>query len=121
MPKTDKWPLRADLRGKLIEVATLGQTIHYLELGVGRAMIGRYLHRIAMEEGKARPHRRPPLTAVVVQKASGQPGEGFRQAMVESGYIERDDPRSDGQLAKAALRDVHEYWRPKLGDLLEES
>ena len=121
MPKTDRWPMRADLRGKLVEVATRGETVNYLDLGVGRAMVGRYLHRIAMEEGKARPHPRPPLTAVVVQKSSGQPGEGFRQAMVDSGYIQKDDPRSDEQVAKAALKDVHEYWKPKLGDLLEDA
>lgn len=116
MPNTDKWPMRADLRGKLVELATKGDTINYLDLGVGRAMIGRYLHRIALEEGTA---KRPPLTAVVVQKASGRPGEGFRQAMVDSGYIRKDDPRSDDEVAEAALKDVREYWRPKLGDRLE--
>ncbi len=43
MPRTDKYPFRADLRAKLIEVASRGETIEYLELGAGRAMIGRYL------------------------------------------------------------------------------
>ena len=62
MPRTDKYPFRSDLRAKLIDVGSRGETINYLELGAGRAMIGRYLYRIAREEAVA---GRPPLTSVV--------------------------------------------------------
>jgi len=75
MPRTDKYPFRADLRAKLIEVASRDETIEYLELGAGRAMIGRYLYRIAREEAAA---KRPPLTSVVIRKGAGLPGDGFR-------------------------------------------
>ena len=50
MPRTDKYPFRSDLRARLIDVASRRDTVNYLDLGVGRAMIGRYLYRIAAEE-----------------------------------------------------------------------
>jgi hypothetical protein len=116
MPKTNRFPFRADLRAKLIEVASRGETISYLELGAGRAMIGRYLFRIAREEAHA---ERPPLTSVVVRKDKGLPGEGFIEAMVQVGYTKHEDATDERGLWDRAFRETYEYWRPKLGDDLK--
>jgi hypothetical protein len=113
MPRTDKYPFRSDLRAKLIDVASRGETINYLDLGAGRAMIGRYLYRIAREEGAA---RRPPLTSVVVRKGSGMPGDGFLDAMVKAGFITAADTEDERSVLDRAVRETHEYWRPKLRD-----
>ena len=116
MPRTDKFPFRSDLRAKLIDVASRRETINYLDLGAGRAMIGRYLYRIAREEAAA---GRPPLTSVVVRKGLGLPGEGFREAMIQVGYITRDDEEDERTVWDRALRETHEFWRPKLRDDLK--
>lgn len=116
MPRTDKYPFRSDLRAKLVDVATRGETVHYLDLGAGRAMIGRYLIRIAREEAVA---GRPPLTSVVVRKGIGLPGEGFMEAMVLVGYIGRTAGEDERSVWERALRETHEYWRPKLRDDLK--
>src|SRR4051794_6247545 len=113
MPRTDKYPFRSDLRAKLVDVASRGQTINYLDLGAGRAMIGRYLYRIAKEEAAG---GRPPLTSVVVHKTDGLPGDGFREAMIWVGYISAGEEEDERSLWERALRDTHEYWRPKLRD-----
>ena len=116
MPRTDRYPFRSDLRAKLVDVASRGETINYLDLGAGRAMIGRYLYRIAKEEVVA---KRPPLTSVVVRKGSGVPGEGFLEAMVMIDYVTAAE-RDDGQTVwERALRETHAYWRPKLRDDLK--
>ena len=116
MPRTDKYPFRSDLRAKLIDVATRGATVSYLELGAGRAMIGRYLYRIANEEAAA---GRPPLTSVVVRKDKGLPGEGFLEAMVWVKYIPKAAGHDERSVWEQALRETHEYWRPKLRDDLK--
>lgn len=56
------------------------------------------------------------VTAVAVRKAGGSPGTGFRDAMIDAGYIEKSDPRGDRAVWEAALQDVYEYWRPKLDE-----
>ncbi len=116
MPRTDKYPFRSDLRAKLIDVASRGETVAYLELGAGRAMIGRYLYRIAHEEAVA---GRPPLTSVVVHKGSGLPGVGFLEAMVWVGYVRRAAGENEQAVWERAVRETHEYWRPKLHDDLK--
>jgi hypothetical protein len=115
MPRTDKYPFRSDLRAKLIDLASRGETINYLDLGAGRAMIGRYLYRIAREEAVA---GRPPLTSVVVRKGLGLPGDGFRDAMVSVGYIGATDDDDERAVWDRAVRETHEYWRPKLQERL---
>jgi hypothetical protein len=76
-------------------------------------MIGRYLARIAAEEAAA---GRPPLTAVVVRKDSRLPGEGFIEAMERVGYVESASGIDERTAWGRALREVYEFWRPKLGD-----
>jgi hypothetical protein len=122
MPRTDKYPFRPELRGRLVEVASRGETTGYLALGLGRAMIGRFLARIASEEGVA---KRPPLTSVVVHEKGGLPGPGFLEAMRDAGFIKGfPDPDADPAGYRRALRETHaraleethDYWRPKLDD-----
>jgi hypothetical protein len=115
MPRTDKFPFRSDVRSKLIDVASRGETINYLDLKAGRAMIGRYLYRIAREEAEA---GRPPLTSVVVRKDGGLPGDGFREAMIDVGFLEASDTDDERAVWDRAVRLTHEYWRPKLTDKL---
>jgi hypothetical protein len=116
VPRTDRYPFRSDLRARLIDVATRGETINYLALGVGRAMVGRYLYRIAHEEATA---GRPPLTSVVVHKGSGVPGAGFLEAMVWVKYIPGAAGETERSVWDRALRETHDYWRPKLQDDLK--
>jgi hypothetical protein len=116
MPRTDKYPFRSDLRAKLIDIASRGLTISYLALGAGRAMIGRYLYRIAHEEAVA---GRPPLTSVVVRKDTGLPSDGFLEAMVWVGYVSSTDAEDERSVWERALSETHEYWRPKLRDSLK--
>jgi hypothetical protein len=113
LPKTDKFPFRSDLRAKLIDVASRGETINYLALGAGRAMIGRYLYRIAREEAQA---NRPPLTSVVVQKTTGMPGAGFREAMLDAGYLDVSSEDDERTIWERAFTETCAYWRPKLRD-----
>jgi ribosomal protein L2 len=79
-------------------------------------MIGRYLYRIAKEEAEA---GRPPLTSVVVRKGSGMPGEGFLEAMAMIGYVAAVDGNDEQEVWERAVRETHEYWRPKLRDDLK--
>ena len=116
MPRTDRYPFRSDIRAKLIDVASLGQTINYLDLKAGRAMIGRYLYRIAHEEAAA---GRKPLTSVVVRKDTGMPADGFIDAMVQVRYIPSSEGVDERSVWEEALRETHEYWRPKLHDDLK--
>ncbi len=113
MPKTNKYPYRADIHVKLIRTAIEGKTITYAEVGGGRFMLGRYLYRIMREERTA---WRPPLTAVVVAKRDGRPAEGFLEAMDEIVYLRAGETAEE--VWRRALRDVHEYWRPKELDQL---
>lgn len=115
MPRTDRFPFRSDIRAKLIDIASRGETISYLEVGVGRAMIGRYLFRIAAEEALA---GRPPLTSVVVRKDQGRPGEGFREAMIDAKFIDEANTEDERVVWERAVRETHEFWRPKLSDAL---
>ena len=116
MPITDRYPFRSDIRASLVEAASKGDIVNYLDLGAGRAMIGRYLIRIAMEEREA---GRPPLTSVVVRKDTGLPGAGFLEAMVAVGYIASAEGEDERDVWDRAVRQVFEYWRPKLRDDLK--
>jgi hypothetical protein len=90
----------------LVEAAIEGHTIFYSALPNGRR-VGDRLRRIAEYE---RAHKRPPLTAIVVLKQTGRPGQGFGPEMAEIGYAKAGEP-SD-VLWKRALDDVFKYWRP---------
>jgi hypothetical protein len=115
VPLTDRYPFRSDIRSRLIDVASRGETINYLDIGAGRAMIGRYLIRIAKEEEFA---GRPPLTSVVVRKDTGLPGDGFLEAMLAVGFVDTLEGEDERDVWDRAIRATHEFWRPKLRDSL---
>ena len=69
---------------------------------------GRDLYRIADYE---KAHRRPPLTAIVVHKQGGRPGEGFEIAMANVGYKAKPGETPD-DLWRRAVADVFAYWKP---------
>lgn len=116
MPKTDRYPFRADIRGQLVGAASAGGKLVYSDMPGGRFMWGRYLYRITREEDDA---GRPPLSAVVVTKANGRPAPGFLKAMREIKYVRSGESEQD--VWKRALAEVHEFWRPKLVDELHGS
>ena len=114
MPRKRRYPYRADIHAKLIEVAANGATISYSGLGTSRRMVGSYLYRIAKEEQEA---GRPPLTALVVHKGDGKPGPGFLEAAKWIGFWKPGE--TEEEVWRRAVVVVHEYWRPKLNDDLE--
>ena len=91
---------------RLVATAIEGRLIPYSDVAP-RRVVGTYLYRIAEYE---RAHRRPPLTAIVVHKQGGRPGEGFRIAMEQVGYAKPGE--SDEALWARACADVFCYWRP---------
>jgi len=67
--------MREDIRNRLIGVARTGEVIFYRELGIGRGKAaGQILGDICEHEHS---QGRPLLSAVVVNKATGMPSEGF--------------------------------------------
>jgi hypothetical protein len=78
-------------------------------------MLARYLRRIALEEKAA---WRPPITALVIRKRDGRPAGGFLRQMQEIGYVREGESTED--VWQRALRDVLDYWRPKLRDELKD-
>ena len=92
---------------RVVAAAIEGRTITYSEVA-GRGQIARYLYRIANYE---KAHGRPPLTAIVVHKQDGRPGQGFLIAMEQVGYKRRPG-ESDEDLWARACADVFAYWRP---------
>lgn len=67
--------VREDIRKRLIDTARKGEVIFYRELGIGRGQAaGRILGDICENESA---QRRPLLSAIVVNKATGMPSEGF--------------------------------------------
>lgn len=51
------------------------------------------------------------LTAMVVSKTTGRPGDGFLPAMVEIGFTQPGE--SSGDVWRVAVTAVHQYWRGK--------
>ena len=67
--------MREDIRDRLIAVARTGQVIFYGELRIGRGKAaGQILGDICQHEHS---QSRPLLSAVVVNKGTGMPSEGF--------------------------------------------
>ena len=91
---------------RLVVAAIEGRLIPYSDVAP-RRVVGTNLYRIADYE---KAHRRPPLTAIVVHKQEGRPGEGFRIAMEQVGYAKPGE--SDEDLWARACADVFAYWRP---------
>jgi hypothetical protein len=100
-------PWRTDIYLKLIEAAIEGRLVFYSDLPGGRFHWGKYLYRITGEEYR---QERPPLTAIVVEKRTGRPAEGFISALRDIGYPMQDG-ESDEEVWRRAVGEVHAYWR----------
>ena len=90
----------------LVRAAIEQRTLAYSDLPGSRRVWGRDLHRIADYEAA---HRHPPLTAIVVQKATGRPGGGFREAMARVGFAREGE--FEAEMWDRALRAVFRHWR----------
>jgi hypothetical protein len=91
----------------LIEAAVEGRLLVYSDLPGSRRVWGRDLHRIADYEHD---HRRPPLTAIVVLKHTGRPGDGFVEAMQRVGFAKPGE--TVDAMWERAVAAVFKYWRP---------
>ena len=102
--------IRPDVYTRLIGAARACTTLSYSALPGGRGHIGRYLDAIADHEAA---NGRPPLTAVVVQKATGLPGVGMAITLARVRYSK---PNEDPLRAwRRALAEVCEYWQNSPG------
>lgn len=93
---------------RVVAAAIEQHTIPYSALAGSRRTWGRDLFRIAEYEHV---HGRPPLTALVVHKQDGRPGEGFALAMEQVSYAAKPGESAD-DLWQRASRDVFAYWKP---------
>jgi hypothetical protein len=98
----------AEVHARLINAAKHGRILTYSELETGRGHVGKYLRRIVQEEADA---GHPPLTAIVVSKSTGHPGDGFMPAMLEIGYAQPGDALIDTW--RRAVLAVHAFWGSK--------
>jgi len=94
----------------LIKKAEQEETIYYgelmAEIGTGRGYIGAVLggvSRIELKQG------RPPLSALVLQKATNHPGNGFCENLLAD--FGRWAPGEDREAAwERELQRVYDYW-----------
>lgn len=98
----------AEVHSRLVAAARQGHTLTYTELETSRGHVGTYLRKIVQAEADA---DHPPLTAIVVSKTTGRPGDGFLPAMLEIGFAQ---PGEDLEAVwQRAVRAVHDFWRDK--------
>jgi len=93
---------------KVVGAAIEDHTIPYSALPGSRRVWGRDLFRIADYE---QAHNRPPLTALVVHKQGGRPGEGAAIVIGQAGYKPKRGESAD-DLWRRAVADVYAYWKP---------
>lgn len=91
-------------RAKRRELITYGELMD--EIGTGRGYIGQVIggvSRLELEQG------RPPLSALVVRKASMKPGPGFCENLLAD--YDRWEPGEDREAAwQRELNRVYEEW-----------
>ncbi len=95
----------AGVLSKIIAAARVGQIITYSDLGTSRGYVGRYLHNILVSEHE---NGRPAITAIVVQKATGRPGDGFVSAMVELGWAHLGEDAEE--VWQRTVAQVFAFW-----------
>lgn len=100
-------PWRTDVYLKVLEAAIEGRFLHYSDLPGGRFHWGKYLYRISGEEAR---QKRPPLTAIVVEKRTGKPAHGFMEAMRDIDYPIAEGETED-EVWRRAVAEVFAYWR----------
>ena len=101
--------VEAAVHARIIQAARQGRTLTYGELETNRRYVGQYLFNISVAEAE---QGHPPLTSIVVSKATGYPGDGFLPAMVDVGYAHRGETLD--AVWKRAVADVHAFWRGRV-------
>ena len=101
-------PFRTDVYAGVVRAAVDGRLVAYSDLLPDDPRhVGIHLYAIADYEHA---HRRPPLTALVVRKHGGRPGQGFSVVADQIGY--RRPGESDADVWERACAEVFDYWRP---------
>jgi hypothetical protein len=103
--------VEAAVHARIIQAAREGRILTYGELETNRRYVGQYLHNISLAEAE---QGHPPITAIVVGKAGGQPGPGFLPAMEEISYAHRGE--SLEPVWMRAVAEVHAFWRQQAAD-----
>lgn len=104
-PRPPRRDAGAEVHARVLQAAKDRRLIIYGDLETSRGHIGNYLRRIVEEEADA---GHPPLTAIVVSKSTGRPGDGFLPAMLEIGYATPGETLAD--VWQRAVAEVFEYW-----------
>lgn len=97
---------QAAVHARIIKAAKEGRVMTYTDLETNRGHQGLFLLNISQEESG---HGHPPLTAIVVSKTTGRPGDGFLPAMVEVGFAHEGEKLDD--VWGRAVAAVHSFWQ----------
>lgn len=94
-----------EVHARIIKAARAGRILTYSQLETSRGHVGKYLFSISRAEAD---EGHPPLTALVVSKTNGLPGDGFLPAMIEVGFAHQGE--SLEAVWNRAVADVHAFW-----------
>lgn len=97
--------VEAEVHARIIRAAREGRILTYGDLETNRRYVGQYLFNISRAEADL---GHPPLTAIVVHKTNGMPGDGFLPAMEEIGFAHPGEKLEP--VWKRAVDDVHAFW-----------
>jgi len=95
----------AAVHTRIIRAAREGGILTYSDLETSRGHVGKYLFNISRAEADL---GHPPLTALVVSKTNGLPGDGFLPAMLEVGFAHPGETLEP--VWKRAVAEVHAFW-----------
>ena len=93
------------MHARIIQAAREGRILTYSDLETSRGHVGTYLFNISRAEAEL---GHPPLTALVVSKTNGLPGDGFLPAMLEIGFAHPGETLEP--VWKRAVAEVHAFW-----------
>ena len=95
----------AAVHARVRQAARKGELIVESDLATSRGHVGTYLHNLSLEEAAA---GHPPITSIVVSKATMRPGDGYLPAMVEVNYPRRGETLDE--VWNRAVAEVHAFW-----------
>lgn len=104
-PAQPRRNVEAEVHARIILAAREGRILTYGDLETNRRYVGQYLFNISRAEAD---QSHPPLTALVVHKTNGLPGDGFLPAMEEIGFAHRGEKMEP--VWKRAVVEVHAFW-----------
>jgi hypothetical protein len=95
----------AAVHARVRQAAREGRLIAYSDLETSRGHVGTYLLHLSQDEAAA---GHPPITSIVVGKATMRPGDGYLPAMVEVGYARRGETLDE--VWGRAVAEVFAFW-----------